>query len=90
MRNYLDSGTGQVRSYSYWIKRAYYVTTNGDVIVVHNYQGGAVPDVKVLDVKRSELRDRFDEIYGVLNPAAAKTTRQAKLEKLKSQERSTS
>jgi hypothetical protein len=78
-----DAGTGQIKSYAYWIKPAYYVTTNGDVIVVYNYQGGAVPDVKVLDVKRPELRDRFDELYRVLNPVAAKAARQAKLEKLK-------
>ncbi len=77
-----DAGTGQVKSYAYWVKPAYYVTTNGDVIVVYNYQGGAVPDVKVLDVKRSELRERFDELYGALNPAAAKAARQAKLDKL--------
>jgi Type I restriction enzyme R protein N terminus (HSDR_N) len=78
-----DAGTGQVRSYAYWLKPAYYVTTNGDAIVVYNYQGGAVPDVKVLDIKRSELRERFDDLYRVLNPAAAKATRQAKLDKLK-------
>jgi len=48
------------------------------------YQGGAVPDVQVLDIKRSELRDRFDELYQVLNPATARAARQAKLEKLKS------
>ena len=53
------------------------------MIVVYNYQGGAVPDVKVLDIKRSELRERFDELYRALNPAAAKATRQAKLDKLK-------
>ncbi len=79
-----DAGTGQVKSYAYWLKPAYYVTTNGDVTVVYNYQGGAVPDVKVLDIKRSELCDRFDELYRVLNPAAAKAARQAKLDKLKS------
>jgi hypothetical protein len=79
-----DAGTGQVRSYAYWLKPAYYVTTNGDVIVVYNYPGGAVPDVKVLDIQRSELRDRFDELYRVLNPATVKAARQAKLEKLKS------
>jgi type I site-specific restriction endonuclease len=77
-----DAGTGQVKSYAYWIKPAYYVTTNGDVIVVYNYQGGAVPDVKVLDIKRSELRDRFNELHHVLNPGAAKAARQAKLDKL--------
>jgi hypothetical protein len=78
-----DAGTGQVRSYAFWLKPAYYVITNGDVIVAYNYQGGAVPDVKALDIKRSELRDRFDELYRVLNPTVTRTTRQAKLEKLK-------
>lgn len=78
-----DTGTGQVRSYAFWLKPAYYVITNGDGIVVYNYQGGAVPDVKVLDIKRSKLRERFDELYRVLNPAAAKAARQAKLDKLK-------
>ena len=78
-----DAGTGQVRSYAHWLKPAYYVTTNEDFDVVYNYQGGAVPDVKVLDIKRPELRERFDELYRVVNPAAAKATRQAKLDKLK-------
>lgn len=78
-----DAGTGQAKGYSFWLKPAYYITTNGDVVVVYNYQGGAVPDVKVLDVKRSELRERFDDLYRVLNPAAAKQAMQAKLDRLK-------
>ena len=79
-----DAGTGQAKSYAFWLKPAYYVTTNGDVIVVYNYQGGAVPDVKVMDMKRSELRERFDDLYRVLNPKAANDARQAKIEKAKS------
>jgi hypothetical protein len=79
-----DAGTGQAKSYAYWLKPAYYVTTNGDVIVVYNYQGGAVPDVKILDIKRSELRERFNDLYRVLNPAAAKQARREKFDKLKS------
>src|SRR3984957_2852441 len=79
-----DAGTGQAKSYAYWLKPAYYVTTNGDVVVVYNYQGGAVPDVKVLDFKRSDLRERFDDLYRVLNPRAAAEARQAKVDKLRS------
>ena len=78
-----DAGTGQAKSYAYWLKPAYYVTTNGDVVVVYNYQGGAVPDVKVLDFKRSELREQFDDLYRVLNPKAAAAARQAKIDKLR-------
>jgi hypothetical protein len=77
-----DAGLGQVRSYSFWIKPAYYVITNGDLLTVYNYQGGAVPDVKVLEVRRSELRDRFDDLYRVLNPRAAADTRRDKIAKL--------
>ena len=43
----------------------------------------AVPDVKVVDMKRVELRDRFDELYPILNPQAGMAARQAKLDKLK-------
>lgn len=78
-----DAGTGQTRSYAYWIKPAYYVTTNGHVVVVYNYQGGAIPDVKVLDFKRSELHERFDDLYHVLNLKAAVAARQAKIDKLR-------
>jgi Type I restriction enzyme R protein N terminus (HSDR_N) len=77
-----DAGTGQAKSYAYWIKPAYYVVTNGDFVVVYNYQGGAVPDVKVLEFKRQDLRERFDEFYSLLNPAAALGARQQKEEKL--------
>jgi hypothetical protein len=34
--------------------------------------------VKVLEIKRSELRDRFDELYRILNPEAAAEARQRK------------
>lgn len=77
-----DAGVGQVRSYAYWIKPAYYVITNGDLLTVYNYQGGAVPDVKVLDVKRGDLRERFDDLYSVLNPSAALAARRDKIAKL--------
>lgn len=35
---------------------------NGDLLAARNYQG-AVPDVKMMEFKRAELRDRFDELY---------------------------
>ncbi len=79
-----DAGKGQARAYALWVMPAYYVTTNGALIIVYNYQGGAVPDVKVLEVKRSELRERFDDLYGLLNPRAAAETRRVKADKLKS------
>ncbi len=71
-----------MKSYSFWIKPAYDVTTNGDMLTVYNYQGGAVPDVKVLELKRPELRERFDDLYRVLNPRAAAEARRDKIARL--------
>ena len=78
-----DAGKGQARSYALCIMPAYYVTTNGDTVVVYNYQGAVVPDVKVLDFKRSQLRERFDDLYRLLNPKAAADARKAKVDKLR-------
>lgn len=58
------------------------MTTNGDMLTVYNYQGGAVPDVKMLEMKRSELRERFDDLYRVLNPQAVVEARRDKIAKL--------
>lgn len=77
-----DAGLGQVRSYAFWIKPAYYVITDRDNLVVWNYQGGAVPDVRVIEVKSGELRERFDDLYALLNPKAALEARRDKAERL--------
>jgi hypothetical protein len=76
------AGVGQAKSYAYWVKPAYYVITNGETITVYNYQGGAVPDVKVLEVNRSDLRAQFDDMYRVLNPAAVAEARRDKIARL--------
>jgi hypothetical protein len=68
-----------------WVTPAYYVTTNGAVVVVYNYQGARAPDLKVLEFKRSDLPDRFDDLYRLLNPKAAADTRRAKADRLTSQ-----
>ncbi|MGO9080892.1 MAG: type I restriction enzyme HsdR N-terminal domain-containing protein [Streptosporangiaceae bacterium] len=77
-----DAGLGQVRSYAFWLKPAYYVLTDGDYVTVWNYQGGAVPDVRVIEVRRGELREKFDELYAVLNPEAVLKARREKSERL--------
>jgi hypothetical protein len=37
------------------------VITDGNALTAGNYQGGAVSDVRVIEVKRADLRDRFDD-----------------------------
>jgi hypothetical protein len=77
-----DAGLGQARSYAFWLKPAYYVVTDGDYLTVWNYQGGAVPDVRVCEARRATLREIFDDLYAVLNPAAALATRRQKAARL--------
>jgi hypothetical protein len=76
------TGTGQAKAYAYWVKPAYYVITDGDVLTVWNYQGGAVPDVQVIEVKRADLRERFDDLYSLLNPDAVAQVRRDKIDRL--------
>lgn len=77
-----DAGLGQARSYAFWLKPAYYVVTDGDYLTTWNYQGGAVPDVRVCEVRRGLLHEKFDDLYALLNPQAALATRQQKIERL--------
>jgi hypothetical protein len=77
-----DAGLGQARSYAYWLKPAYYLITDGDYLSVWNYQGGAAPDLRVCEARRVSLREKFDELHAVLNPAAALATRKQKIARL--------
>ena len=77
-----DAGLGQARSYAFWLKPAYYLVTDGDYLTVWNYQGGAVPDVRVCEARRATLREKFDDLHAVLNPQAALATRQQKIKLL--------
>jgi Type I restriction enzyme R protein N terminus (HSDR_N) len=75
----LDGAIEQARSYANVLKPMYYVVTNGDELMVWNYQG-AIPDVMALQFKRDELQDRFDEIYRILN---CETVYKARAEKIR-------
>jgi hypothetical protein len=77
-----DTGLGQARSYAFRLKPAYHVVTDGDYLTVWNYQGDAVPDVRVCEVRRATLREKFDDLYAVLNPEAALATRQQRIARL--------
>jgi hypothetical protein len=76
------TGTGQARSYAFWVKPAYYMITDGDTLTVWNYQGGAVPDVRVFETSRADLRNRFDELYSILNPQTVAAVRKDKIDRL--------
>jgi hypothetical protein len=78
-----DAATEQARSYANSLRPAYYVVTDGDLLTVWNYQG-AVPDVKMMEFKRAELRERFDEFYRLLNRETVIRARAEKMAKFAS------
>jgi hypothetical protein len=60
-------------------KPMYYIVTNGDELMVWNYQG-AIPDVMTMQFKRDQLKERFEEIYRLLN---CETVYKARVEKIR-------
>jgi hypothetical protein len=78
----LDVATEQARSYAGSLRPAYYVVTDGDLLMVWDYQG-AVPDVKKMEFKREELQDRFDDLYRLLNRETVTQARREKIRKLR-------
>ena len=46
------------------------------------FRSGAVPDVHVIEVQRADLRDRFDDLYSILNPDAVAAVRKDKIGRL--------
>ena len=77
----LDAATEQARSYASSLRPAYYVVTDGDLLMVWDYQG-AVPDVRKMEFKREELQDRFDDLYRLLNRETVTQARKEKIRKL--------
>ena len=77
----LDAANEQARSYAHSLRPAYYVVTNGDLLMVWNYQG-AIPDVKMMEFKREELWDHFDDLYRLLNREAVIKARIDKIARL--------
>jgi hypothetical protein len=74
----LEFAIEQARSYAQPLKPAYYVVTNGEVFTVWNYQG-PIPDVKVLEFRREELEDKFDDLYRKLNRKTVVNVREEKI-----------
>jgi Type I restriction enzyme R protein N terminus (HSDR_N) len=77
-----SAAAGQVRSYALWVLPAYYVITDAQTITVYDFQGAIAPDIKVLEVKQAELREKFDDLYTLLNPQAAASARRQKIAKI--------
>jgi len=80
-----DDGLGQVQAYALFLKPAYYALSNGNNLQLWQYLGGAIINKRMLETSRHHLTSDFDELYGLVNPKAARETRTQTLAKYSSQ-----
>ena len=78
----LQAARDQAHSYALWVIPAYYVITDGRIVSVWDFQGAVAPDRELLKLSQSELAEGFDDLYAHLNPKAAATARQTKIDRM--------
>lgn len=61
---------GQARSYVRELLPSSYIVSNGEQIFVFQYNGSVTPDEKVMEFNRSELKERWSELYSYVNKEA--------------------
>lgn len=67
-----NDAIGQARSYAFVLTTPLYVVTNGEEVRVWRFAGGFASDVQLLDFRRSELKERWSELFAVLNKDVAR------------------
>jgi Type I restriction enzyme R protein N terminus (HSDR_N) len=72
-----DDAVAQARSYALWLLVPYFLITNGNELRVYAFRGG-LQDLKVLTVRRSQLRARWGEVASLLHRGAV-VARKARL-----------
>jgi hypothetical protein len=61
---------GQARSYAQELLPSNYIITNGEKIIVYQFNGSLIPDEKLMDFNRVELEEKWSEFYSYVNKTA--------------------
>ena len=61
---------GQARSYAHELLPSNYIISNGEQIIVYQFNGSLIPDEKVMDFNRKELKENWAEFYAYVNKNA--------------------
>ena len=67
---------GQAKSYAQELLPACYIVSNGQQIFIYQFNGMLIPDERVMDFDRSELHEKWNDLY---NHVSKKATIQRKL-----------
>ncbi|MDA3807403.1 MAG: type I restriction enzyme HsdR N-terminal domain-containing protein [Thiomicrorhabdus sp.] len=61
---------GQARSYAQELLPSNYIISNGEQIIVFQFNGSLIPDEKIMDFTRTELKENWSEFYSCVNKNA--------------------
>jgi len=61
---------GQAKSYAQELLPACYMLSNGQQIVVYQFNGMLIPDERIMDFDRAELQDKWAALYGYISKQA--------------------
>jgi hypothetical protein len=62
---------GQAKSYAQELLPACYMVSNGQQIMVYQFNGMLAPDERVLDFNRMDLRQKWEDLYNCVSKEAA-------------------
>jgi hypothetical protein len=61
---------GQAKSYAQELLPAYYIVSNGQQIIVFQFNAMLAPDERVMDFDRSQLRGKWEDLYNYVSKEA--------------------
>ncbi len=61
---------GQARSYAQELLPSNYIISNGEQIIVYQFNGSLIPDEKLMEFDRTDLKDKWSEFYSYVNKEA--------------------
>ena len=70
-KNAVADATGQTRSYALWLTTPYFVIANGINLQIYRNGLGGAADQMIVECHRTELRQKWLDIYVKLNRSAA-------------------
>ncbi len=65
-----DDHVRQAKSYASELLPACYLISNGQQIIVFHFNGMLIPDERVMDFDRSQLRDKWNDLYNHISKEA--------------------
>lgn len=73
---------GQARSYARELLPSSYIISNGEEIIVYQFNGSLIPDERVMEFNRIHLKDSWEELYMYVNKKATSQRKKWMIERI--------